>query len=147
MVKITISISSSSQSSWRHPFILVNDTLSFFPFCHSKHLYSQASFALCIGSNTPFAVRMPCITSACMRCCTPPCCSSSPTPPVKAPPRTSPLLESYLLVVCMVGRILNRFTKDQNQADEFLPVLFFSFLESFIYCLAGVILVCISIPW
>lgn len=45
------------------------------------------------------------------------------------------------------GRILNRFTKDQNQADEFLPVMIFSFLEASVFCLSGVILVCISIPW
>jgi ABC-type multidrug transport system fused ATPase/permease subunit len=56
----------------------------------------------------------------------------------------SPLL---FFVSNPTGRILNRFTKDQNQADEALPFLFFSFLESSIYCLSGVILVCISIPY
>lgn len=45
------------------------------------------------------------------------------------------------------GRILNRFTKDQSHADESLPVLFFSFSESFIYCISGVVLVCISLPY
>lgn len=45
------------------------------------------------------------------------------------------------------GRILNRFAKDQNQADEMLPVTFFSFLESAVFCVAGVLLVCITIPW
>jgi ABC-type multidrug transport system fused ATPase/permease subunit len=45
------------------------------------------------------------------------------------------------------GRILNRFAKDQNQIDETLPLTLYIFLESFIYCLAAIVLVCISIPW
>jgi len=45
------------------------------------------------------------------------------------------------------GRILNRFAKDQNQVDELLPVTFFSFLESTVFCIAGIVLVCITIPW
>lgn len=45
------------------------------------------------------------------------------------------------------GRILNRFAKDQNQADELLPVTLFTFLESLVFCLASVILICITIPW
>jgi ATP-binding cassette subfamily C (CFTR/MRP) protein 4 len=45
------------------------------------------------------------------------------------------------------GRILNRFAKDQNLADETLPATFYMFIESFVYCLSAIILVCISIPW
>lgn len=45
------------------------------------------------------------------------------------------------------GRILNRFAKDQNQVDESLPITFFTFLESTVFCLASVVLVCITIPW
>lgn len=45
------------------------------------------------------------------------------------------------------GRILNRFSKDQNQADEVLSLTFFSFAECAIFCLAGIVLVCVSIPW
>lgn len=45
------------------------------------------------------------------------------------------------------GRILNRFAKDQNQADELFPVTSFECLQSFMFCLGGVVLVCISIPW
>lgn len=45
------------------------------------------------------------------------------------------------------GRILNRFAKDQNLADEALPSTCYIFVESFIYCIAAIVLVCISIPW
>ncbi|KAJ1420720.1 P-loop containing nucleoside triphosphate hydrolase protein, partial [Ochromonadaceae sp. CCMP2298] len=45
------------------------------------------------------------------------------------------------------GRVLNRFSKDQNQVDEMLPLTFFSFLETLVYCVAAVLLVCITIPW
>lgn len=45
------------------------------------------------------------------------------------------------------GRILNRFSRDQNQADELLPVTLFDFIQCSLFCLAAVILVCISIPW
>ena len=45
------------------------------------------------------------------------------------------------------GRILNRFSKDQNQVDENLPVTFFDFLQCLMQCLGAVVLICISIPW
>jgi ATP-binding cassette subfamily C (CFTR/MRP) protein 4 len=45
------------------------------------------------------------------------------------------------------GRVLNRFSRDQNQVDELLPATIFSFLETAIYCTASVILICITIPW
>lgn len=45
------------------------------------------------------------------------------------------------------GRILNRFARDTNMADELLPVTLFMFLESIVYCIASVALVCISLPW
>jgi ATP-binding cassette, subfamily C (CFTR/MRP), member 4 len=56
----------------------------------------------------------------------------------------SPLL---FFVANPTGRILNRFAKDQNLVDETLPTYFFMFLEGSVFCLASVILVCISIPW
>ena len=45
------------------------------------------------------------------------------------------------------GRVLNRFSRDQNQVDELLPATIFSFLETAIYCVASIILICLSIPW
>ena len=45
------------------------------------------------------------------------------------------------------GRILNRFSKDQNSIDEMLPVTFFAFMETAIYCLAAVVLICVVIPY
>eukprot|EP01038_Epipyxis_sp_PR26KG_P011896 gene11896-15916_t len=54
---------------------------------------------------------------------------------------------SLFFIANPTGRILNRFAKDQNQADESLPVTLFDFLQSSIFCLAAVVLVCVSIPW
>lgn len=45
------------------------------------------------------------------------------------------------------GRILNRFTKDQNLVDEMLPVTFFLVLEIFLFCLSAIILVIIAFPY
>lgn len=45
------------------------------------------------------------------------------------------------------GRILNRFSKDQNVVDEQFPVVSYDFLQSFSFCLAAVILVCVAIPY
>jgi ATP-binding cassette, subfamily C (CFTR/MRP), member 4 len=44
------------------------------------------------------------------------------------------------------GRILNRFSKDQSQADEALPQTFFDFFACSATCVGAVILVCISMP-
>ena len=45
------------------------------------------------------------------------------------------------------GRILNRFSKDQNVVDEQFPITSYDFLQSFSYCLSAVCLVCIAIPY
>lgn len=45
------------------------------------------------------------------------------------------------------GRILNRFSKDQNLVDEMLPITFFTFMTTAVYCFAAVILVCVVIPY
>jgi ATP-binding cassette, subfamily C (CFTR/MRP), member 4 len=45
------------------------------------------------------------------------------------------------------GRILNRFTKDQSQADENLPITLFDVLQSAFYCISVLLLICISIPY
>jgi ABC-type multidrug transport system fused ATPase/permease subunit len=45
------------------------------------------------------------------------------------------------------GRVLNRFSRDQNQVDELLPATIFFFVETFISCLGSVIVICITIPW
>jgi ATP-binding cassette, subfamily C (CFTR/MRP), member 4 len=45
------------------------------------------------------------------------------------------------------GRILNRFTKDQNQVDELFPSTFFDCFQCVLFCLSSLALVCISIPW
>jgi ABC-type multidrug transport system fused ATPase/permease subunit len=45
------------------------------------------------------------------------------------------------------GRVLNRFSRDQNQVDELLPATIFTFLETAIFCVASIILICITIPW
>lgn len=42
---------------------------------------------------------------------------------------------------------MNRFAKDQNLADEVLPMTLFDFNQTFLFCLAGVLLVCYSLPW
>ncbi len=45
------------------------------------------------------------------------------------------------------GRILNRFSKDQSQVDEMLPMTCFDFLQCLMQCLGAIVLICISIPW
>ncbi len=45
------------------------------------------------------------------------------------------------------GRILNRFTRDQNQADELLPYTMFDCLQCIFFCLAALLLVCITVPY
>ena len=45
------------------------------------------------------------------------------------------------------GRILNRFTKDQSQADEALPITLFDSLQSVFYCVSVLLLICVSIPY
>jgi ATP-binding cassette, subfamily C (CFTR/MRP), member 4 len=45
------------------------------------------------------------------------------------------------------GRILNRFTKDQNQVDELFPSTFFDCFQCVLFCLSSLALVCISVPW
>lgn len=45
------------------------------------------------------------------------------------------------------GRILNRFSRDQNLTDEALPVTLFDFIQCFLFCLAALILVLVSIPY
>jgi ABC-type multidrug transport system fused ATPase/permease subunit len=42
---------------------------------------------------------------------------------------------------------LNRFTKDQSQADENLPITLFDTLQSALYCVSVLLLICISIPY
>ena len=44
------------------------------------------------------------------------------------------------------GRVLNRFAKDQNIMDEALPVTLFDCVQCILFCIASVLLVCISIP-
>ena len=45
------------------------------------------------------------------------------------------------------GRILNRFAKDQSLVDEFLPMTLFDALQGGLFCLAGIILICVAEPW
>jgi ATP-binding cassette subfamily C (CFTR/MRP) protein 4 len=45
------------------------------------------------------------------------------------------------------GRILNRFSRDQNLVDEVCPATFFDFIQTTLFCLAAIILLCISLPW
>jgi ATP-binding cassette subfamily C (CFTR/MRP) protein 4 len=45
------------------------------------------------------------------------------------------------------GRILNRFSKDQNVVDESFPLTTFDFLQCAAFCASAVIVVCISIPY
>lgn len=58
------------------------------------------------------------------------------------PPPT--LLDSFCI---HAGRILNRFTKDQSQADESLPITLFDTVQCVLYCIAVLLLICISIPY
>jgi ABC-type multidrug transport system fused ATPase/permease subunit len=44
------------------------------------------------------------------------------------------------------GRILNRFSKDQNIVDELMPITLFDFIQSALFVLAAVVLVCVSLP-
>ena len=53
----------------------------------------------------------------------------------------------HFFVANPTGRILNRFSKDQNVVDEQFPVTSYDFLQSFSFCVAAVILVCIAIPY
>jgi ATP-binding cassette, subfamily C (CFTR/MRP), member 4 len=45
------------------------------------------------------------------------------------------------------GRILNRFSRDTNQTDELFPFTLFDFLQSTLFCIGAIALVCVSIPW
>lgn len=45
------------------------------------------------------------------------------------------------------GRILNRFTKDQNQVDEMFPSTFFDCYQCILFCLSSIALVCAAVPW
>ena len=54
---------------------------------------------------------------------------------------------SLSLSLYLVGRILNRFTKDQSQADEALPITLFDSLQSAFYCISVLLLICVSIPY
>jgi ATP-binding cassette subfamily C (CFTR/MRP) protein 4 len=45
------------------------------------------------------------------------------------------------------GRILNRFTRDQNQTDELLPFTMFDFIQCFLFYLGALVLVCVVIPY
>ena len=46
-----------------------------------------------------------------------------------------------------VGRILNRFSKDQQVVDELLPVTFFDTLQSLIMVLGSIVIIGIANPW
>lgn len=57
-------------------------------------------------------------------------------------------LPSSFFIANPTGRILNRFSKDQNLADEALPVTLFDYAENCtLFCLAAAVLACIAIPW
>ncbi|ORY02314.1 P-loop containing nucleoside triphosphate hydrolase protein [Basidiobolus meristosporus CBS 931.73] len=45
------------------------------------------------------------------------------------------------------GRILNRFSKDQANCDELLPLNFFDAVQCFFMLLGSVVVVCIGNPW
>ncbi len=45
------------------------------------------------------------------------------------------------------GRILNKFSKDLDAADDLLPYAMFDFLQSAGLCLAAVVVGCIAVPW
>ena len=46
-----------------------------------------------------------------------------------------------------VGRILNRFSKDQQVIDELLPITFFDTLQSLIMVLGSIVIIGIANPW
>ncbi|KAG0612580.1 hypothetical protein M758_6G039100 [Ceratodon purpureus] len=46
-----------------------------------------------------------------------------------------------------VGRIVNRFSKDQSMVDELLPSTAQTCLESFVGCLGSMVIVGVLIPW
>ncbi|CAF3578840.1 unnamed protein product [Rotaria sp. Silwood1] len=46
-----------------------------------------------------------------------------------------------------VGRILNRFSKDQQVLDELLPLTFFDTIQSLIMVLGGIVIIGMAIPW
>jgi len=45
------------------------------------------------------------------------------------------------------GRILNKFAKDQNLADELLPTVLFNFVDSFSIVIAAIIIIMIALPY
>ena len=45
------------------------------------------------------------------------------------------------------GRILNRFSRDQNLVDEMLATTSFDFVQTGLFCLSAVTLACVSLPW
>jgi ATP-binding cassette subfamily C (CFTR/MRP) protein 4 len=45
------------------------------------------------------------------------------------------------------GRILNKFSSDQGQVDEILPITFYDFVQAFFLCLGAVVLACAAVPW
>ena len=58
----------------------------------------------------------------------------------------------YLSLCCCAvanptGRILNRFSRDQNLVDEVCPATFFDFIQTTLFCFAAMALLCISLPW
>jgi len=57
-------------------------------------------------------------------------------------------LPSAFFTANPTGRILNRFSKDQNLADEALQATLFDFAANCtLFCVASAILACIAIPW
>lgn len=46
-----------------------------------------------------------------------------------------------------LGRIVNKFSSDQNQVDEMLPATFFDCVQIGSICVGSVIMVVIAIPW
>ncbi|CAF0933395.1 unnamed protein product [Rotaria sordida] len=46
-----------------------------------------------------------------------------------------------------VGRILNRFSKDQQVLDELLPLTFFDAIQSLIMVLGSIVIIGMAIPW
>lgn len=50
-------------------------------------------------------------------------------------------------ILVLSGRILNKFSSDQGQVDELLPITFFDFIQSLFLCFGAVLLACIAVPW
>jgi ATP-binding cassette subfamily C (CFTR/MRP) protein 4 len=44
------------------------------------------------------------------------------------------------------GRILNKFSSDQGQVGEILPITFYDFVQTFFLCLGAVVLACAAVP-